>query len=294
MNRLCLVTLIALLSFNLGCNERSERSVESNANSENALESENSIAEPSPRETFDEGSDTDPERKTNSLNSSSKKGSSSGYRLVTSQAGLPLSARNTRDPSASTKILGAGSLYQVSRSQDSKTFENVGLSFSLLYLDPTKHDSVTVVPTEKSIPGLTVKVSESEEQYLCERSFWELSNVSLDTNHYSSIRQENRSPFDVIVIQPPVSYFKHTDSVGNLASATLDSMFYPGTLEFAIDVSGDGVADVAKTRYCCDDASVHPDSLTGDRAKGGCYRCSSAFHRNDEGAWERTYSTGPC
>jgi len=199
----------------------------------------------------------------------------------------------TQALSANPKIFGLGVLNR-SGNADGKTWDTAQLQFYLLDLKPSTVDSITIVPYKTGVPAMTIKVGKLKREHICETNYWDLKPVKISDEIYSNINPLKERAFTFAVIQPPVSYFKHTDSVGNLASATLDSMFYPGTLEFAIDVSGDGVADVAKTRYCCDDASVHPDSLTGDRAKGGCYRCSSAFHRNDEGAWERTYSTGPC
>jgi hypothetical protein len=266
----------------------------SDDNSANELKAENLTRDSSLQETLDEGSYTEPERKPDSLNPNLKGQLASGARLISPLLDSTLSPKSTRFTSTGTKILGMGNFSRVFRSPDSDSLKEVGLHFSLLYLDPTQRDSITIVPVESGIPGLTVAVPETEREYLCERSFWKASNVRLGTNLYSDIRPDDRSPFDFFVLQPPIRAFEHTRDVGNIASATFDSTFYPGTLEFAIDVSGDGVADVASIYHCCHDTSTHPDSLTGDRANVDCYTCSSAFHRGTDGTWERTYETGPC
>jgi len=198
-------------------------------------------------------------------------------------------------------VVGTGLLLRNSESHDSEWNPVPPWTKQIYSLYPLEMNvqspaEVTILPLEAGVPSFSVKLPKTEAIVHCspEDIKWKVPDIEVTSEAHRRYREKKPKAFEFAVVHPSVSYFKHTKSVGNLASATLDSAFHPGTLEFAIDVSGDGVADVAKTRYCRDDASVHPDSLTGDRAKGGCYRCSSAFHRNDEGAWERTYSTGPC
>lgn len=196
------------------------------------------------------------------------------------------------------QILGAGSLYRVpdrSRGNEvQKVWSSVGVNSSLLVIKPTRADSISVIPTQPDIEGVTLPAAPVDKRRVCGETYWEMGNLPLQRSPYSNVNPDSKNPFDVVLVQPPVTYFEHTTTVGRLASATLDSTFHPSTLAFAVDITGDGVADLARTRYCCHNRSVHPDSSVVDTMNDDCYRCSTTFHRNSRGEWQRTYQGGPC
>lgn len=186
------------------------------------------------------------------------------------------------------RIVGEATIYQSPR-EDSSGWDDTKISLHLFTSDPDS-DSITIIPSGNKMPGVNIPAGQAREINLCERQRWKLYPERLRIGDVFStyVNTEKRRSLPSLAVAPAVSYVSHTDSVGIVNSRKIHN-FYRETLVFAADVTGDGQADIAKTRYCCDNPSVNPEEEDID-----CYRCSTTYHRDETGSWVVTNHDGAC
>lgn len=185
---------------------------------------------------------------------------------------------------AQHQILGTGN---VDRSGDDDNWSVTDIRFDVFNIEPTD-DSMTAIPVVTGIPAVTIPTGEFREVDICSSTFWDVKQIPIGHEIYASFRPTEERPFDVVAVQPPIRYFEHTDSLGAIENAS-DYKFYRHTVTFSVDLSGDALADIVRTQYCCDEpsTSVHDSDIA-------CPTCSTTYHRDKSGAWVVTNQTPPC
>lgn len=182
------------------------------------------------------------------------------------------------------RILGVGIL---DRDGQNDLWSESDLQFSLFNIEPDG-DFLTAIPTVENVPAITVPTGEYKSVRICSATFWDMEQIPIQNSIYKSFQPNQERPFKVVAVQPAVSYFALTDSLGDIEEAS-ESAFFDDTVVFSADLSGDGLADIARTQFCCDDPSMNSD-------KEGvvCSSCSATYHRDESGSWVTTNRLPPC
>ncbi len=204
--------------------------------------------------------------------------------LQSSSSNHVSSLSSSLDVSRQPRILGVGTL---DRDGKDNLWSKSDLQFSLFNLEPNS-DSLTAIPSVLDVPAITVPVEKYKRVYICGSTFWDVEHIPIQNSVYESFKPSEERPFDFVAVQPAVSYFALTDSLGDIEEAS-DSPFFNNTVAFSADISGDGLADIARTQYCCDEPSVN-----SEEEDVVCHSCSTTYHRDKSGAWVVTNRIPPC
>jgi len=221
----------------------------------------------------------------------SKIGSSDGILWVETAKQLePTARKNQKLETTESRILGAGAMTLKQRSVSSESQEDslyISVVFSVIPEPMSSGDSLTIAPISASIPITTVAVQNVRKSFRCkpDETWWEIRSFSLSPSDFPSDELEVNQSQTFLILYPNLNSAQRIP----IDSSQTPNSLTPSTARLALDVTGDSMTDLIAFQYCCNDTSIHPDSTDVT-----CSRCSSAFHRNAEGAWERTYSTGPC
>lgn len=206
---------------------------------------------------------------------------------VVNEGGRPAN----QDPSSSKsfRIVGQGVLDRDHESSRSEKWTSTELQFETFDLEPSLSDSMSIIPQKPNVPAVNIRTGTYEALPICGQTFWDVEQLPLPRAAYAQVEPSKERPFAFFVVQPEITFFKHTRDTGTFADFVSDEDFNPETIQFAIDVDGDDVADLIRTEYCCDDVSKPRNT-----SEGHCQRCSSTYHRDDNGSWGITYHSSPC